>query len=254
MRILLSNDDGLYSPGIRFLAEALKDEHELYISAPDSEKSGVAHSFTFLTTLRAVETRLEGLPDIPAYAVFGTPADCVKLAIGNLIPQPDLVISGVNLGANRGTDVFYSGTVAAAMEAALNGVRAVAISNVAYPPTDFGACGPALRYGMKLMELDESLMLLNINVPDTSAEELKGCVITKLSNQGYRAEYEKRIDPFNRPYYWTTSELNACDPNDTDDDKQWTKRGYASITPLLTCLCDHDALERLKKLTRENCK
>jgi 5'-nucleotidase len=250
MRILLTNDDGLYSPGIRALAQALRTEHELYICAPDAERSGVSHSFTFLTMLRAFETRLDGLEDILAFGVSGTPADCVKLAIGNLVPLPDLVISGVNLGANRGTDVFYSGTVAAAMEAALNGIRAIAISNIAFPPTEFGACIPALRYGMKLMEMDKSVMLLNINVPDTDEKGLKGCVLTKLTNQCYKPEYERRFDPFGRPYYWTSTEMISCSTQNSDDDERWTKQGYASVTPLLTNLCDSDALERLKKHAR----
>ncbi|HWQ58935.1 MAG TPA: 5'/3'-nucleotidase SurE [Clostridia bacterium] len=251
MRILLTNDDGLYSPGLRAVAEALVDEHELYISAPDAERSGVSHSFTFLTMLRAFETRLRGLENIPAFAVSGTPADCVKLAIGNLVPMPDLVISGINLGANRGTDVFYSGTVAAAMEAALNGVRAIAISNIAFPPTTFGACIPALRCGMKLMRREGSIMLLNINAPDTDESALKGCVVTKLSRQSYKAQYEKRLDPYGRPYYWTSTEMISRSSPETDDDERWTKQGYAAITPLLTCLCDHEAIDRLNQLMQE---
>ncbi len=251
MRILLTNDDGLYSPGLRVLAEALHGEHEVYISAPDVERSGAAHSFTLLNTLRARETRLNRLEDVPAFAVNGTPADCVKLAIGNLVPKPDLVVSGINLGANLGSDVFYSGTVAAAMEAALNGIRAVAISNVAFPPTDFGACIPALRCGMRLMEREACVTLLNINVPDTDAEGLKGCVVTGLGRVTYKAEYDRRVDPFGKPYYWATPEIiSKCDP-EADDDVSWTKKGYAALTPLLTSLCDHHALGRLKTLDKE---
>lgn len=251
MRILLTNDDGLFSPGLRVLAHELRREHEIYISAPDAERSGAAHSFTFLSTLRAAKKTLDGLEDIPAYAVSGTPADCVKLAIGNLIPKPDLVISGINLGANRGTDVFYSGTVAAAMEAAFNGIRAIAISNIAHPPTDFGACIPALRHGLKLMEADSELLLLNINVPDTDEAGLKGFVITPLGRHCYNPQYEKRIDPFGRDYYWVSTERMSSSTPESDDDERWTKAGYAAFTPLLTCLCDHDGIERLKAITRE---
>lgn len=250
MRILLTNDDGIYSPGIYALASMLRNEHELYICAPDSERSGVSHSFTFLTMLRANEVRLNGMDDIPAFAVSGTPVDCVKLAIGNLIPMPDLVISGINLGANRGRDVFYSGTVAAAMEAALYGIRAIAISNIAHPSTNFGACIPALRYAMKLMEADKSLNLLNVNVPDTDEKGLNGCVLTTLTSQCYKPEYEMRVDPYSRSYYWISTEMISGSTDQTDDDERWTKQGYAAITPLLTCLCDLDALERLKKLLK----
>lgn len=251
MRILLTNDDGLYSPGLRVLAQALGSEHEVYISAPDAERSGAAHSFTFLTALRAFETRLEGFPNIPAFAVSGTPADCVKLAIGNLVPRLDLVVSGINLGANRGMDVFYSGTVAAAMEAALNGIRAIAISNIAFPPKDFGACIPALRYGMKLMGLDPGLALLNINVPDGSAEELKGCVITEPGRHSYNPTYEKRLDPYGRPYYWVSPERITNSTAESDDDERWTRDGYAALTPLLTCLCDREGMQRLKQCAKE---
>ncbi len=254
MRIFLTNDDGLYSPGIRAVAEALAGEHELTISAPDAERSGTAHSFTFLTVLRASETRLKGLENVPAFAVSGTPADCVKLAIGNLAPMPDLVISGINLGANRGTDVFYSGTVAGAMEAALNGVRAIAVSNVAFPPHEFGASIEALRCGMRLMQKDGSLTLLNINAPDTDEKNLKGCMITPLSRQCYKPRYDMRTDPYGRPYYWASREMISRSSPETDDDERWTKQGYAAITPLLTCLCDHGAIDRLNQLMREDAR
>ena len=151
MKILLSNDDGVFAPGLKALANALNKDHELTVSAPDSERSAVSRSMTLFDPLRARETRIEGLPDVPAYAVSGTPVDCVRLALGNLFSEPDIVVSGINMGPNLGTDVLYSGTVAAAHEAALLGYQSIAVSCLSYhgrnietaarllgmPPVDF---------------------------------------------------------------------------------------------------------------------
>lgn len=251
MRILLTNDDGIASAGLHALAHELAADNEVFISAPDSERSGAGHSFTYKSPLRARAACIPGLETVPAYAVSGTPADCVKLGCGNLFTGIDMIVSGINLGANRGTDVFYSGTVAAAMEGALNGTRAVAVSNISFEPKDYGACLRALRFGMKLMEKDASVMMLNINAPDCAADELLGIRLTPLSRQEYRADYEERVDPYSKPYYWTPTErVNRSGP-DSDDDERWTEAGYAAITPLLTDLTDFATLERLKTLETE---
>jgi 5'-nucleotidase len=147
MKLLLSNDDGVFASGIRVLAETLSKTHEIYVSAPDAERSGVSRSMTLFEPLRAKPTKIEGLPEIPAYAVSGTPVDCVRLALGNLFPAPDLVVSGINLGPNLGTDVLYSGTVAAAHEAPQLGYQAIAITrfrtkaNFWKPPRACRNCG-----------------------------------------------------------------------------------------------------------------
>lgn len=151
MKILLSNDDGIFAPGIHALAEALCQAHEVYVCAPDGERSAVSRSMTLFSPLRARKTQLAGLPDIPAYAVSGTPVDCMRLALGNLFPEPDIVVSGVNMGPNLGTDVLYSGTVAAAHEAALLGYQSIAVSCLSYKGEKHrrGGAGGAARGGIR---------------------------------------------------------------------------------------------------------
>ena len=216
------------------------------MSAPETEKSGAGHSFTFKSPLRARRVALPGLEHIEAYAVGGTPADCVKIAYGNLTGKADLVITGINLGANLGTDCFYSGTVAAAMEGVFNGMRAIAVSNVSFEPKNFGACLCAADYAMRLMERCPNVSLLNVNAPDCAKEELKGIRLTAMCRQEYSPEYEMRRDPYGGPYYWASSNRKCDYANERDDDDYWTANGYASVTPLLADLTDFALLARLK--------
>ncbi len=252
MRILLSNDDGVTSSGIRALALHLKAKHEVFISAPDAERSGASHSITYLTILRARKVELQGLEGIPSYAVNGTPADCVKLAIRNLVPMPDFVISGINAGANRGSDTFYSGTVAAAMEAAFSGVRAIAVSACAFPPRDYGASLAALDYGMELMEKEKGITLMNINAPDTDEASLRGMKITPLARFRYVNKFDEREDLYGVKYYWADPKRVSVGGNDADDDLRWTGEGYAAITPLLCDMSDCEMIKKLRDGQKEN--
>lgn len=245
MRILLSNDDGIYAPGIRALAEHFFKKHEIIITAPDSERSGAGHSFTYKSPLRARRAILPGLEQLEAYAVSGTPADCVKLAYGNLAGKVDLVISGINLGSNLGTDCFYSGTVAAAMEGAFQGMQAIAVSNVSADPKDYGACLAATEYAMELLIQNKNLRMLNVNAPDCSRGELKGFKLTAMSCQQYVPEYEKRQDPFGGAYYWVSPNRISGYFADRDDDNRWTAQGYAALTPLLADMTDYTMLKKL---------
>lgn len=241
MRILLSNDDGLFSPGIRALAELFHLEHEVFMAAPDTERSGASHSFTFSSPLRMTETRLDGLCDVPAYAISGTPVDCVKIGLANLGFIPDIVISGINIGANLGTDTFYSGTVSAAMEAALLGVPAIAVSICSFKPMHLSAAALAAKEAIPYLEKCKDL-LLNVNVPDLPFEQLKGMKWTRLSKQVYASEMIERTDPHMRKYYWMPAErLTSCAP-DEDSDERWTREGYVALTPLLTNLTDAASL------------
>lgn len=167
MRILLTNDDGVYAAGIRALAAALRGKHEVTIAAPSVQRSGASHSFTCSEFgLSAERVTLEGLEDVTAYAISGTPSDCAKLGMQLMGEWPDLVVSGINHGSNLGTDTLYSGTVGAAMEAAIYGVKAIAVSNYAFEPENFDMCIYGLERAMQLMEEHNELMLLNVNAPD----------------------------------------------------------------------------------------
>lgn len=189
MFVLLSNDDGIQAPGLTALIKEFARRHEVAVVAPDRERSASSHSITVHKPLRAqqMDTKLGATC---AYAVNGTPGDCVKLALTTLLPKkPDMVISGINRGSNLGTDVFYSGTVAAAFEALLHGIPAIAVSLATYgEETDYGlSAAVALAVAERLAAKPVlSRTLININVPDLRKADIKGVRITRLGIRQYR--------------------------------------------------------------------
>ena len=218
MKILLSNDDGVFATGIRALATELSKQNEIYVSAPDSERSAVSRSMTLFSPLRARPVKLTDLPDVPAYAVNGTPVDCVRLGLGNLFEQPDLVISGINIGPNLGTDVLYSGTVGAAHEAALLGYQAVAVSCCAYEPKHLDTAARAAAWAIRYV--GEHPMpfgtLLNVNAPDLPAEQIRGIKAVPTGVIGYTLRYVEQNDPMGKPCYWpprSRSTATCCAPS-----------------------------------------
>ncbi len=247
MKLLLSNDDGVFANGIRALAAQLSKSHEIFVSAPDRERSSVSRAMTMNDPLRAYPVVLEGLPDIPVYAVNGTPVDCVRLALGNLFPAPDIVVSGINHGKNLGTDVLYSGTVAAAHEAALLGYQAIAISGLScegeHMDTAARIAATAVEYiSRNPMQFG---MVLNINVPALPFEELKGIKVTQLCVEEYALKYVEREDPFGRKYYWLPCGRNTnSDGMDMDD--RWVHEGYVTLTPLTYDLTHHTWLNDMR--------
>ena len=250
MHILISNDDGFRAPGIRALALALKQQHRVTMVAPLEEQSGVGHGFTFLKplTARRVDAEL-GLTDMKAYAVAGTPADCVKLGCYHLDAQdkPDVVIAGINRGANLGTDVLYSGTVSAAMEGAILGLPALAVSSCAPEPSHYDA---AAAYVLKVLDYMAAYplpaqMILNVNVPDLPCEQIRGMTRSRLALRHYDNQYEPRMDPRGRPYFWLSDGLcPACQPG---TDEYWVDQGYVSITPIHTDRTAYDYLEDMEQ-------
>lgn len=247
MKLLLSNDDGISAEGIHALARALSEHHEVFVSAPATQQSAVSRAMTLFTPLRANPYPLPGLPGVPAYEVTGTPVDCVRLGLGNLFDKPDMVISGINLGQNLGTDVLYSGTVAAAHEAALLGYQAIAMSCLEFRPkhmdtsariavfmTDYLAAHP-LPFGT----------LLNVNVPDLPMEELRGIQCAPICVEEYALPYIERLDPRGGKYYWSPRE-RITSVGTADIDEYWASRGYVTVTPLgydLTCYSRMDSVK-----------
>ena len=211
MNILVSNDDGIFALGIRTLANALAAAgHTVTVVCPDRERSATGHGLTLHRLLRVDLVDNVFSPTVTAWACSGTPSDCVKLALDAILPQtPDFVISGINHGANLGTDVLYSGTVSAAMEGVLEGIPAVAISLTSFAYKKFD---PAADFALKLLtQLEKTPLalpiLLNVNVPPVSREEIKGAVITRQGIRRYFDQFEKRVDPRGKTYYWLAGEV-----------------------------------------------
>jgi len=239
VRILLSNDDGYQAPGLRLLAEALGNVAEVTVVAPDRNRSGASNSLTLETPLRVEQVESN------VYYVNGTPTDCVHVAItGFLRDEPDMVISGVNHGANLGDDVLYSGTVAAAMEGRFLGLPAVAVSLVSDHGHHFETA-VSLIQRMVLRMMDDPLpsdTILNINVPDLPEAELKGIQTTRL---GFRHKSEPAIaatDPKNRPVYWVGPAGEGQDAG-PGTDFHAVAGGSVSVTPIKVDLTDHAALK-----------
>ena len=237
--ILISNDDGIFAPGIVALAESLADLGEVCVVAPDRQRSAQSHAITLDHPLRATEVR-------PGWwAIDGTPADCMYLALLSLAPRrPSLVVSGINEGYNLGSDFFYSGTVAAAVEAAIRGVPAFAIS-LERGPMD--GVAPAARFAHALAHaiLAEGLpagSLLNVNVPNHGP--LRGYRWTHLGKRLYRDQVETRTDPRGRKYFWI-----GGPPLDSEEglaaDGPAVAAGLVSVTPLDLDLTSHALLEKL---------
>jgi 5'-nucleotidase len=242
LRILISNDDGYQSDGLATLALSISDLAEVVIVAPDRNQSGASHSLTLETPLRVGRTR-DGI-----YYVNGTPTDCVHLALtGFLDDEPDMVIAGINHGANLGDDVLYSGTVAAAAEGRFLGLPAIAVSLVGENPRHFDTAGHAIR--VLIQQLENSPLppdtTLNINVPDVPYQELRGFRSTRL---GYRHRAEPVIeshDPKGRLLYWVGA-AGAGQDAGPGTDFHAVENGFISVTPLHFDLTRHTGLEVLE--------
>ncbi len=249
MHILVSNDDGYRAPGVLSLVKTLQKEHKVTMVAPKEEQSGVGHGFTFLSPLNSKRVDAElGLEGVKAYAVSGTPVDCVKLGCYHFDKEdfPDMVVSGINRGANLGTDVFYSGTVSAAMEGAFMGLPAIAVSSCAAEPVYYDCAG---QYVLQVIEyLKEhplpTKMLLNLNVPDLPFTETHGIKMSRLAYRNYDNAYDPRKDPLGRSYFWLKDMLVPADVPGTDE--YLVGRGYASLTPLYPDITAHSYLAQME--------
>ncbi|GAB4218114.1 MAG: 5'/3'-nucleotidase SurE [Synechococcales cyanobacterium] len=232
MKILLSNDDGIFAPGLRCLATTLAEWHTVTVVAPDRERSATGHALTLHKPLR-VESVRDPYPEaVSAWSCSGTPADCVKFGLDALLSEPpDWVIAGINQGANLGTDVLYSGTVSAAMEGLLEGIPSVAVSLASYHARDFQ---PAADFVLKLIaELPPSgePLLFNVNVPALATNEIRGAVVAPLGVRKYLDIYEQRQDPRGKHYYWLAGEV-VTDGVDPETDLHAIQHRFITVTPL----------------------
>ncbi|HHY09196.1 MAG TPA: 5'/3'-nucleotidase SurE [Firmicutes bacterium] len=231
MKLLLVNDDGIYAPGLAALKASVTGYGQIQVIAPHLERSGMSHAITVNRPLRLTEAEWGLIID-------GTPADCVKMGIQGLKMEPDFVLAGINRGANLGTDVLYSGTVSAAIEAVLLGVPAVALSlcgSGEFMPT-------AEYYAKKLLFESPGILcnkglipkdgLLNINIPALPQEKIRGIRVTRLGVSRYEAVLEKRLDPRGGSYYWMGGRPLPSPKKEPDIDLVAVDQGYISITPL----------------------
>jgi 5'-nucleotidase len=246
MDVLLTNDDGVYAEGLWALYKQLSGKHSVSVVAPDRERSAVGHAITLDEPLRAAQVQVNG--GYRGYAVTGTPVDCIKLAILEIFDtKPDLVISGINPGANVGVNLNYSGTVAAAREAALYGIPAIAVS-IEGPVVNHYE--EAARFIQSLAEkvMEKGLpfgTFLNVNIPNASISTSAGVRFNRQGLELYDEYIEKRTDPRNRTYYWQGCDSPYLSEN-PDIDGTALNNNFISITPIKCDMTDYNVLEDLK--------
>jgi 5'-nucleotidase len=248
LNILLTNDDGVYSKGLAALAGEISKIADVTVVAPDRERSATAHAITMHKPLRVEKVDFP-IKNITTWKVNGTPSDCVKIALEAMLNfTPDMVLSGINQGPNLGTDVIYSGTVSAAIEATIMGVPAIAFSVTAYENVEYDTASTLAGKLVPQILKDDfpDDVLLNINIPHVPEEKIEGIYITHLGTRRYRNSFVKRKDPRGRSYYWLAGEVIENQENIGSD--VWAiKNNYVSITPLKFDLTNYTIIEKLNK-------
>ncbi|MDQ7850521.1 MAG: 5'/3'-nucleotidase SurE [Armatimonadota bacterium] len=252
MTVLITNDDGIASPGMHALARALAAVMPVAVVAPEHERSATGHAITLHKPLRAVRLALPGL-DAPVWATNGTPADCVVLGVLDLLPQrPEVVVSGINAGPNLGGDLTYSGTVSGAMEGAIMGIPSVAVSVGADDAPRFDV---AAEVAVRLVQLvrEHGLpadTLLNVNVPNLPRDRLRGMVATHQGRRRYINRLDKRRDPRGQTYYWLGGEREPA-PDEEGTDAWALQQGMVSVTPIQMNMTATGLIAELGRLLRD---
>ena len=246
--ILITNDDGISAPGIKNLVESVKDLGKIIVVAPDKPQSGMGHAITIGQPLRLQKVAVfEG---IESYACTGTPVDCVKLAVDKILHRkPDLCLSGINHGANHSINVIYSGTMSAAVEAAIESIPSAGFSLLDYDiEADFTGARKYTRQVVELMlatKLDKHT-ILNVNIPSLPAELLKGLMICRQAYAKYEEDFIERTDPHGRMYYWLTGEFVNFDKGE-DTDVWALANNYISVVPVQFDLTNYVLKTQLEK-------
>lgn len=246
--ILISNDDGITAPGIRVLVEEMQKIGEVIVVAPDKPQSAMGHAITIMEPLRLKQSFIfEG---VTAYECSGTPADCVKLALDKVCTRrPDIMVSGINHGPNSSINVIYSGTMSAAVEAAVDGVQAIGFSLNDYSiEANFEHTRPFVQQIVKKM-LEKPLpygTLLNVNIPHTPL--IKGIKVCRQCGGKYAENFEERIDPTGKKYYWMTGKFINLEPEDNDTDIWAIENDYISVVPTKFDLTSNSVIQHLRQL------
>lgn len=247
--ILVTNDDGITAPGLRALAEVMSTIGEVVIVAPDSPQSGMGHAITIGKPLRLDKVSLHG--PLTAYQCSGTPVDCVKLAVNKVLKRkPDLLVSGINHGSNSSINVIYSGTMSAAMEGAIEGIPSIGFSLLDYSlDADFHPAKHFIKiitHNILKIGLPENT-LLNVNIPQLPVKKIKGIKVCRQANAKWQEEFDERLDPNKRKYYWLTGKFVNMDTGD-DTDEWALKQGYVSVVPVQFDFTAHHAIPHLNKV------
>lgn len=248
MRILIVNDDGIHAKGLCTLAVRLAENHDVTVVAPESEKSATSHAITIYRPLRARKTEHAGLDGVSCYVVDGLPVDCTKIGLSHLMKEKaDIVVSGINHGPNIGSDIIYSGTVAAALDAVIMGYKALAVSIAANAPVHIDS---AAKIAAKLIDggmFDGAYenVLYNLNVPDLPLDSIKGLKAAAQAHTVYDDSVELREDPRGNKYIWITGSMRQINPED-DTDAALLCAGYATITPIKHDFTARDKLQALE--------
>lgn len=250
--ILVTNDDGIFAPGIRALVDVASQLGDVFIVAPNSPQSGMGHAITIHDPLRV--KRVNSFGEIEAYECSGTPVDCVKLATTVLLAdrKVDLCVSGINHGSNSSINIIYSGTMSAAMEASLNGIDAIGFSLLDYRiDANFENCKPYVKQIMEYVLANgiPKSKLLNVNIPDAPTNLIKGIKVCRQANARWVEEYTESKDPRNEKYFWLTGKfVNEDEGEDTD---AWAlENHYISVVPSMHDLTKHESIPGLKDLEK----
>ncbi len=251
--ILVTNDDGITAPGIRALIEVMNRLGEVIVVAPDSAQSGMGHAVTVHNVLFLEEVQIDKGPQ-KEFKTSGTPVDCVKLAISEVLhKKPDLIVSGINHGSNASINIIYSGTMSAAVEGGIEGIPSIGFSLMDFDwDADFTAAkhyvekiaGEVLKNGMP------EGIVLNVNIPKLPLEEIKGIKIARQAKAKWVETFDKRTNPHGKEYYWLSGEFKNMD-EETDTDLHALKNGYVSVVPVQYDLTAYRWIEKLKKLEYE---
>ncbi len=258
INLLISNDDGIFALGVRTLANTLAQVgYNITVVCPDRERSATGHGLTLHRPIRAEIVEDFFNPNITAWSCSGTPSDCVKLALSTLVDsRPDFIVSGINQGSNLGTDVLYSGTVSAAMEGIIEVIPSIALSLASFSSRQFQ---PGADFaGRLIQQLQEHPLpdqtLLNVNIPPVAADAIAGVVLTRQGLRRYIENFEKRLDPRGKSYYWLAGELvteveqpnHIHLPDHIPTDVQAIRQNYITLTPLQYNLTDVASFEYLQ--------
>jgi 5'-nucleotidase len=247
--ILVTNDDGIHAKGLSAMSEAARQFGDVVVVAPMDGQSGMAHAITVKTPIRV--HKLIDEENFKTFSCSGTPVDCVKMAINVLLPRkPDLILSGINHGANSSSSIIYSGTMAGAIEGCLNQIPSIGFSLLNFAKdADFTS---ARNYAKIIIE--EALknkiprgICLNVNIPSVNPSEIKGIKVCRQNHGVWREEFDQRTDPGGHDYYWLTGTFEDLEPHAEDTDEWALRNNYVSVVPVKFDLTAHHYLENLKK-------